>query len=134
MKSESPQKTLAKNTPSRISLEVESEFRASHTLAGFEIPHFHLWKVTTQFSAALPLKEDRLIDLAYLQTVMAEILHPLQGVYLNDAFSFSPTSENMALHIWEKIASGLPDAPLSEVRVTLCDLEGTSTGTARVSK
>jgi 6-pyruvoyl-tetrahydropterin synthase len=134
MKNEPPQNALTKLAPSRISLEVESEFRASHTLTGFEIPHFHLWKVTTQFSTSLPLKEDRLIDLVYLQTVMAEILLPLQGVYLNHTFSFSPTSENMALHIWEKIATRLPNAPLSEIKVMLCDLEGISTGSARVSK
>ena len=123
-----------KIVPSRIALEVESEFRASHSLEGFEVPHFHLWHITTKFETALPLAQDRLIDLVFLQTVMNKILYPLQGTYLNESFPHSPTSENVALWIWEKITAHLPDAPLAEVQVKLCNLEGVSTGSARVMK
>lgn len=81
--------------PNRISLSVFSELKASHSLAGYEIPHFHLWKVEVEFSKALPLKEDRLIDLVFLKTKIDELLLPLQGRYLNETLSFSPTSENV---------------------------------------
>jgi 6-pyruvoyl-tetrahydropterin synthase len=120
--------------PTRIALEVESEFRASHSLAGFEIPHFHLWKVRVEFEAKLPLADDRLIDLVHLQTVMDEILKPLSGTYLNESLGVSPTSENLALWVWEKLMHKLPDAPLSQVQIKLCDLEGVSTGSARVMR
>ena len=89
--------------PSLISLTVLREFRASHSLAGFEVPHFHLWKLAVGFQSPLPLKSDRLIDLIFLQTLLDEIIAPLNGTYLNESFSESPTSENMALWIWDKV-------------------------------
>jgi 6-pyruvoyl-tetrahydropterin synthase len=119
--------------PASISLEVEHEFRASHTLEGHEVPHFHLWKVAVEFKAALPLPNDRLIDLIFLQTLLEKITSPLKGTYLNQSFAEAPTSENMALWLWEQIVIALPDAPLHQVQVRLCDLEGVSTGSARVS-
>ena len=122
------------NKPTRITLDVEHELRASHSLEGFEVPHFHLWKLSAFFEATLPLANDRLIDLVFLQNTMEQIVAPLQGTFLNETFPKSPTSENMALWIWDQISKKLPDAPLCEVQVRLCDLQGFGTGSARVKK
>ena len=120
------------NGPSRIALEVHSQFTASHTLEGFEVEHFHLWKVSCQFEASLPLENDRLIDLVYLQKVMDGILQPLHGRILNTALTESPTTENLATYVWEKLTATLPDAPLSQIHVQICDLEGVPSGSVRV--
>ncbi|MBS1958364.1 MAG: 6-carboxytetrahydropterin synthase [Bdellovibrionales bacterium] len=119
--------------PSAMSLIVYSEFRASHSLTGSEVPHVHLWKIALEFKAKLPLKSDRLIDLVQLQGEVAKITDPYAGTYLNDSLAeFSPTSENMAVWIWHEFLKRNPETPLVGVSVCLCDLAGNRTGTARV--
>ena len=118
--------------PSKIVLTVHSELKASHSLTGFETPHFHLWKVEASFESAFPLKSDRLIDLVFLQTTLSEIFSPIEGRFLNDVFSFQPTSENFCAWIWEALTQKLPDAPLCSMNVTLCDLDGRVSGSARL--
>lgn len=118
--------------PTSVALTVNSEFRASHSLEGFETPHFHLWKLSMEFKTSLPLLQDRLIDLVYLQEELAELIAPLDGTFLNDSLGFSPTSENLAAYLWDGFLARNPTAPLHSVSVSLCDLSGRSTGTARV--
>ena len=125
---------LKPNKPCSIALEIESEFTASHSLEGFEVVHFHLWKVFAEFQASLPLASDRLIDLVYLQGVMDQVLNPLHGTYLNQTLSMSPTTENLASYVWDEILRLLPEAPLTQIRIHICNLEGKSTGSARVFK
>jgi 6-pyruvoyl-tetrahydropterin synthase len=119
--------------PTSIALKVFHEFKASHSLAGFETPHFHLWKITVEFKASLPLKGDRLIDLILLQEELSKITAPITGTYLNDSLGASPTSENMALFIWKKVSERFPNDPLDSVAVKLCDLNGAASGEAILS-
>jgi len=119
--------------PTSIALKVFHEFKASHSLAGFETPHFHLWKITVEFKASLPLKGDRLIDLVLLQDELTKIATPISETHLNDTLGASPTSENMALYIWKKVAEKFPNDPLDSVAVKLCDLHGVASGEAILS-
>jgi 6-pyruvoyl-tetrahydropterin synthase len=119
--------------PTSIALKVFHQFKASHSLAGFETPHFHLWKITVEFKASLPLKTDRLIDLVLLQEALSQITAPIANTYLNDTLGASPTSENMALFIWKKVMERFPNDPLDLVAVSLCDLNGESMGEATLS-
>lgn len=119
--------------PTSIALKVFYQFKASHSLAGFETPHFHLWKITVEFKASLPLKTDRLIDLVLLQEALIQITAPIANTYLNDTLGASPTSENMALFIWKKVMERFPNDPLDLVAVSLCDLNGESMGEATLS-
>ena len=119
--------------PSSISLTVYSDFRASHSLTGFETPHFHLWKLALEFKAPLPLKTDRLIDLVLLQNQISSITSPLQGCFLNETLTdFSPTSENMAQWVWNEFLKNNPATPLVAVTITLCSLSGEPMGSARI--
>ena len=118
----------------RLELTVFGSFRASHSLAGFETPHFHLWKVEAVFSADWPLAGDRLIDLVFLQGTLDRIFTKVEGVYLNGVLGISPTSENITAWIWGRLQEELPDAPLSQVAVSLCDLTGKVSGRARLSR
>ena len=111
-------------------LSVFNEFRASHSLAGFETPHFHLFKVAATFRVPFPLSGDRVLDLVFLQRVLDCSLHPIQNRYLNEALPFSPTSENLCVWLREELVRQLPDAPLHSVSVELADLEGRAMGKA----
>ena len=124
--------TLAE--PRHLDLTVFGSFRASHSLAGFETPHFHLWQVEAVFSSDWPLAGDRLIDLVFLQGTLERIFAALDGVFLNEVLDFSPTSENLTAWIWRRLHEELPDAPLSQVAVSLCDLSGKVSGRARLSR
>lgn len=119
--------------PTSIALKVFHQFKASHSLVGFETPHFHLWKITVEFKASLPLKTDRLIDLVLLQEALMQITAPVANTYLNETLGASPTSENMALYIWKKVMERFPNDPLDLVAVSLCDLNGESMGEATLS-
>lgn len=116
--------------PKTIALKVFHQFKASHSLPGFDQPHFHLWKVTVQFKANLPLKGDRLIDLVLLQTELEKMTAPLANTYLNDTLGDPPTSENMASYIWKKVAQKFPNEPLHSVSIALCNLDGEASGEA----
>ncbi len=116
--------------PKSISLKVYHQFKASHSLEGFELPHFHLWRVAVKFKSGLPLKGDRLIDLVLLQTELEKITAPLHNTYLNETLGASPTSENMAAYIWKKVAQRFPNEALNAVSITLCHLDGQPSGKA----
>jgi 6-pyruvoyl-tetrahydropterin synthase len=116
--------------PKNIALKVFHQFKASHSLPGFDQPHFHVWKVSVEFKTQLPLKGDRLIDLVLLQTELEKITAPLANTYLNDTLGNSPTSENMASYIWAKVSEKFPAEPLNKVSITLCSLDGEASGEA----
>jgi 6-pyruvoyl-tetrahydropterin synthase len=113
-------------------LSVFGELRASHSLAGFETPHFHLFRVAIDFRAPFPLPGDRVIDLVLLQRQLENVLSPLQGCHLNDALGLSPTSENLCIWLAAEFERRLPAAPLEAVSVELCDLDGRAMGKARL--
>jgi 6-pyruvoyl-tetrahydropterin synthase len=117
----------------KIALKVFHSFKASHSLAGFETPHFHLWKIAVKFQAAFPIKGDRLIDMIAVQSELIQITAPLEGTYLNDSLGASPTSENMATFVWKKVAGKFPGQSLHSVSITLCTLDGEATGEAILS-
>ncbi len=84
------------------------------------------------FKTDLPIPGDRLIDLVLLQNMLTSIFQAVEGKYLNTTFSFPPTSENMANWVWDEVVRVLPEAPLAEVSITLCDLDGRASGRARL--
>ena len=118
----------------KMDLEVFGSFKASHSLAGFETPHFHLWKMSVCFTSDFPMKEDRILDLVFLQNTIQEITRPIQGCYLNTTLAFSPTSENMTAWLWDRVTAVLPDAPLKSIQITLCSLDGEAMGSATLHK
>ena len=118
----------------KFCLTVFNEFRASHSLEGFEIPHFHLFKVSATFEVPYPMMGDRVIDLVFLQKVLDCSLFPLQNQYLNVALQMSPTSENLCVWLWKELLIQLPTAPLTSVSIELCDLEGRAMGKATLGK
>ncbi len=123
---------MSSNAPTRFNLTAYSEFRASHTLEGFRVPHFHLWKVSVSFDVPYPLKGDRVVDLVFAELKLEELIAPLKGSLLDDSLKMSPTSENLCIWLWRQWSEGVPEAGLSAVSVTLCDLEGRPSGRAEL--
>ena len=111
-------------------LSVFHEFKASHSLEGFETPHFHLFRVSACFRVPYPISGDRVIDLVFLQKNLEALVAPVRNRYLNEALSMSPTSENLCVWLWNGLAERLPEAPLHAVSVELCDLDGKAMGKA----
>ncbi len=124
-------KTIPK--PKNLNLSVFHEFKASHSLPGFDTPHFHTWKVAATFHSALPLQGSKLLDLVGLQQMLEKMTKPLSGQYLNEQFTFDPTSEKIAEWFWDQISLAVPSVALQSVAITLCDLEGNASGSAMVS-
>ncbi len=123
---------MSSNAPTRFNLTAFSEFRASHTLEGFRVPHFHLWKISVSFNVPYPLKGDRVVDLVFAELQLEELIAPLKGSLLEDALKMSPTSENLCIWLWRQWSERVQDWALSAVSVTLCDLEGRPSGKAEL--
>jgi 6-pyruvoyl-tetrahydropterin synthase len=123
----------SKNGPKQVELTVFSEFKASHSLAGFEVPHLHFWRLELTFRSVLPMKSDRVLDLVALQSQVEHITSTVSGRHLNEVLpQVSPTSEMMAQWIWSEFLKQNPSAPLVSVAVTICNALGVATGAARV--
>lgn len=117
-----------------ISLSVNAELKASHSLAGFETPHYHRFLIEVEFRASHPIPNDRLIDLVFLKSKLDEVLAPFQCTYMNESLPFSPTSENVCIWLWDQLLIKLPATPLYQISVSLTDLQGNVSGTARLSQ
>jgi 6-pyruvoyl-tetrahydropterin synthase len=125
--------SVTKCEPKQVELTVYSDFKASHSLTGFEVPHLHLWKLELTFRSVLPMKSDRVLDLVALQSQVERLTSLLSGRYLNEVLpQFSPTSEMMAQWVWSEFLKQDPSAPLVSVGVTICNALGVPMGAARV--
>ncbi len=120
--------------PTVFRLTAYHRFKASHTLEGFRIPHFHLWNVSVEFEHAYPLPGDRVVDLVVAEAKLREITGPLHDTLLDHSLGVSPTSENLCVWIWDRLQKSLPESRLSAVSVTLCDLEGHPGGRAELRR
>ncbi|MBU6153578.1 MAG: 6-carboxytetrahydropterin synthase [Bdellovibrionales bacterium] len=120
--------------PKWFRLTAYHQFRAAHALAGFEIQHFHLWKISVEFEVPYPLSGDRVVDLVFAEQKLEELTKPLHGTLLNESLNLSPTSENLCVWLWSRWSESLPENPLSSVSVTLCDLEGHPWGKAELRR
>ena len=120
--------------PKWFRLTAYHQFRAAHSLERFEVPHFHLWKISVEFEVPYPLSGDRVVDMVFAEQRLDELTKPLHGTLLNDSLQMSPTSENLCIWLWEGWKKSLPENPLSSVGVTLCDLEGRPSGKAELRR
>lgn len=123
----------------RRNLEVFHSFKASHSLAGFETPHFHLWRISLTFVdpsfVALGFsKRDRVIDLVELQELIAKLTKPLENTYLNTTLGRSPTSENLCEWIWEQWANLPYFEHLQSISIELSSLDQVAMGRATISR
>jgi 6-pyruvoyltetrahydropterin/6-carboxytetrahydropterin synthase len=109
-------------------LHVTEGFSAAHHLRGYGDPceqqHGHNWRVTVH------VRCDRLdrvgigIDFKVLRRGLREVLADLDHRDLNETPFFrevNPSAENIARHVFERLAAKLAGAPARLVRVTACE-------------
>jgi 6-pyruvoyltetrahydropterin/6-carboxytetrahydropterin synthase len=111
-------------------LKIEDSFAAAHRLRGYkglcEELHGHNWKIE------IVIRSDRLneiglvVDFQELKEAARQVLQSLDHSYLNDLPAFqeiNPSSENIARHIFEHLASRIEREGIRMQRVTAWESE-----------
>jgi 6-pyruvoyltetrahydropterin/6-carboxytetrahydropterin synthase len=107
-------------------LNVIDTFSAAHLLKDYQGPcsklHGHNWKVRICVKANKQDEIGMAMDFGVLKAILANILRNLDHSYLNEIVPFTecnPTSENLAIYIYECMEKELIDKPvaISEVEV-----------------
>lgn len=96
-------------------LSVESHFSSAHRLLNYqgkcENLHGHNWKVEITVAGENLDKSGMLIDFKILKAQLKEVLEDLDHKDLNNLEAFrevSPSSENIAKYIYEKLKESMP--------------------------
>ena len=96
-------------------LTVVGRFAAAHSLRNFkgrcEALHGHNWRVEVTVQGEKLGEADLLFDFGELKALMRQTLEDLDHHFLNEVPPFdqqNPSSELLAKHIYEDIASRLP--------------------------
>lgn len=100
----------------RYRLTIRESFAASHCLRHYEGKcenlHGHNFEVEVAVEGTrLDPKIEFLMDFKELRTKLKEVLGPLDHAHLNEVAPFdlrNPSSENLARHIYEQLATALP--------------------------
>jgi 6-pyruvoyl-tetrahydropterin synthase len=119
----------------QIELEVFSDFKAFHSLVGYETPHHHYFQVSA--SLILPThqrrstKEGAVIDLVEFQKLLNQVMGPLSGNDLNQVLGKPSTCENLCEWIFSRLQKLIrTPVVLSSVSVMNCNLERQPLGRA----
>lgn len=129
----------------KTELILKFSFLASHSLAQYEKPHPHLWKLEMAVSGET--NNGMLVDMMLLKAGIEKIIEPLKSQYLNDCNSVGsivrefPTCETLSLFFWEKLQNLLEieflpqnrSLKVSSVAITICNLDGEELGAVRRS-
>jgi len=107
-------------------LTVQRSFSAAHHLRDYDGPcarmHGHNYRVEITVAGPQPLQNGMLLDFGELKALCDEVLDELDHRCLNELPEFAEqnvTSENLAAHIYRKIAAKLSFAGVSMARVRL---------------
>lgn len=131
--------------PMKSELVLKFVFEASHSLAGYETPHPHLWRLEVSFTGQ-PL-EGKVIDIVRAREVILSQVGLIQKTYLNTnplldpATQKAPTCETLSLFFWNRIThlvdtqfrSENPTTQLHSVSIAICNMDGEETGLVRLS-
>lgn len=105
-------------------LTVQNEIASAHFLRGYEGPcrnvHGHTWKVEVTVSGKTLNELGMVEDLKRLKHWLAEVLEPLDHVFLNELPVFkdkNPTAEHLAQHIFLEFSRRCQSVPVKCVRV-----------------
>lgn len=130
----------------RLELIVNHALFASHSLAGNDHPHSHLWKIELGLTGA-PV-QGKIIDLPTVEGAIKESLQIFDNVYLNDCMELDsesrsfPTCETLCMAWAKRLDARVfdrfretanPTLRLLRIRVTLCEPDGTVFGAAELT-
>ena len=106
-----------------ISLTKIFSFNSAHKLIDYKGKcsqiHGHTYKL--EFTVSGKISSDGMvIDFHVLNDIIEkEIIEELDHKYLNDIFDFNPTSENIAIWIWERVENTISDIGCNIERIVL---------------
>ncbi len=111
-------------------LTIHSHFAAAHNLINYqgecENLHGHNWKVEVTVQTQVLDEAGLGIDFKILKTRVNEVLDELDHVYVNELEYFknrSPSSENMARYIFERVEALLKGTDVTVERVNVWESE-----------
>jgi 6-pyruvoyl-tetrahydropterin synthase len=128
----------------RSELILKFQFEASHSLAGYEAPHSHLWKLELVMGGQVI--DGKIVDMIEARNQIEKLIDPLRGTYLNEnpivgtAVQKSPTCETLNLYFSERFGEVLEvqfksensTLHLASVMVTICSPDGIEMGGVRL--
>ncbi len=128
----------------RSELILKFQFEASHALAGFEIPHPHLWSLQVVIEGEI--RAGKILDLVEARDLIQAKINPLKFTYLNDNRMLTaearraPTCETLSVYFLKVLDAELkkkalaqnPTAVLRSVQVGLSSMEEVELGAVRV--
>ncbi len=129
----------------KTELIVKFQFVASHSLAGYEVPHPHLWNLEIVLSGTP--RNGKIIDIIEFREKVKGLVSQLESQYLNDCAAVSPevrefpTCETLCTYFQKAISQLIssawiqenPSLKLSSILVALCEMSGVETGAVRLS-
>ena len=114
-------------------LAIQDSFAAAHRLTGSggkcESLHGHNFRVTLEVVGDRLDDTRMLIDFGDLKGVLKEVLSQLDHTDLNENKAFtrsSPSSENIAKFIWEKVSKAIDVAGVKVASVTIYESDTAS--------
>lgn len=129
----------------RTELLLKFVFEASHSLADYEVPHPHIWKLEVAVEGKAI--EGRIIDIVVLRTRIQKLVDLLNSTFLNEnsrvgaAVREFPTCETLSQFFHREIKDILheeflpknPSILLSSITVAICEMDHTEMGAVRLS-
>lgn len=129
----------------KTELIVKFKWIASHSLAGFENPHPHIWHLEAVLSGTP--KNGKIVDIVELREKIKALIAPLENQYLNDCLEVSPevrefpTCETLCAFFESKLSELIlkirsqhnSSLRLVSILVDLCEMDGTEMGAVRLS-
>jgi 6-pyruvoyl-tetrahydropterin synthase len=130
----------------RAELLLKFEFTASHSLASYEKPHPHRWKLECAVTGD-PGIGGMIVDLVKLRTRLEQELRSLRDTFLNEnpvldaPARQAPTCETLSSFFYRSLERILHDEFTQEnttiraasVMVAICEMDGTEMGAVRVA-
>jgi 6-pyruvoyltetrahydropterin/6-carboxytetrahydropterin synthase len=110
----------------QFEVAVHREFSAAHRLRDYkgkcENFHGHNWTVDVRVSSGRLDKQGMVIDFHELKNILDAVLSRFDHAYLNELDEFKethPTSENIAIYIFERMSEKLKKSDLTVNRVSV---------------
>ncbi len=125
-------------------LVLKFQFEASHSLAGYEAPHSHIWKL--EIAVGGKVISGKIVDMIEVRVQVEKLIEELKSTYLNenpvvgDLVRRAPTCETLGQFFSDRFCGILdaqfrpanPSIHLISVMVTICSVDATEIGGVRL--
>jgi 6-pyruvoyl-tetrahydropterin synthase len=128
----------------RSELLLKFQFEASHSLAGYEVPHSHIWIL--ELAIGGQVIDGKIVDMMEVRVHIEKLIEQLKATYLNenrvvgDAVRKAPTCETLGQFFSQRLQevletqfrTGNPSIHLVSVMITICSVDASEIGGVRL--